>query len=234
MQMSPGLAWKISKEFYLDFDQLIKGDDSKPPLFAGQDIPFRTDYHFFSREEYASRREARWDVARDKVDKHVGQLGFALEVILDAANRSKRYGPFITALMKRLSLLAQEFELLQSIEHEILTHYTAGQLRDLTALTAVLFSGPQTPGLLENRDRIRPWLYRDDLKENKPSVPPIGGIPLVIETINMPLPKPRKQASPRSSPKGKSPRKPAPRVPQRDRDSAVEKPSSSRRARVAG
>ena len=235
LKISPGLAQKISQEFGLDPAQLIKGDHPENPKFAGRDIPLGAYTHFFNRQEYETRKKADRDVDRAKVDEHIAKFSFALEVMLDCANHAKCYGPFIAALMKRLMLLAQEFGLLEPIS-QILSDYTARADRFKPQLTVDLFAGSQIPGMLKNRDALRPWLYGEIPKENKPLVPPTGPIaPFIPENIiDAPLPSARKQAARRSSRKGKSPKKPSPPPPQRDRGSAVRKPSGSRRGRAPG
>ena len=232
LKISPGLAQKISQIFLLDPDQLVKGCDPEHPRFIGRGIPFpRVEIHFFTREGYELRKKAARDLHRAEVDKDLANLNFALEVFVDAANHSKCYGPFLTAYMKMLTSLGREFGLLERT-NRILTDYTARPDGDLDT---DLFCGLLLPGMRENRARIRPWLYDELPDKNKPSVSRITrNAPIEIQFMNAPFLTTGKQSLPRSSPKGKSPRKPAPHPPPRDRGSAAQKPSSSRRARAAG
>lgn len=232
LKISPGLAQKISLDFGLDPDQLITGDDPERPRMVSQELPFTTEIRFFTRAGYELHRKPHRDIPRRELDRHVLNFTFGLEVLLDAANHSGRYGPFAFTLMKKLTAFAEESGLLNAIER-ILTDYGAppGMHYDLTTN---LFAGPQITGMLENRDRMRPWLYGELPKEDKPSVPPTGNMGVVINVIDLPTFTAEKQASEQSSPKGKSPRKHELPLPPRDRGSAARRPSGSRRGRAPG
>jgi transcriptional regulator with XRE-family HTH domain len=235
MEMSRGLAQKISITYGLDPDQLMAGRDAQNPQF--------TDGTIFNRQEYESRKKGPRDVDdRKTVDSHVANFGFAMELLLDAANETRRYGPFRNALQKRLSDLIQEFELRGAVE-KILKDYGADPIERYDFETT-LFRGPQRERLLENRGWLRPWRYGE--REAKPPLVPLGElIPLKMHVNHLYQLADRseepksgqfitrsKQARPQSSGKDKSPKKPAPGVLQPGRDSDVRKPSGSRRGRV--
>jgi DNA-binding XRE family transcriptional regulator len=163
MKMSPGLAQKIAITFGLDSDQLLAAVEPKRPRFFDGDT--------FTREGYEARKMGPRDFERKYVDPHVSNFTFTLEALLDAANETRHYGPFSTALTKRLSVLVEEFGLRGPLE-EIFKAYGADPAR--RDFDTTLFRGPQIEGLLENRDKMRPWRY-DELAV-KPSISPIGPI----------------------------------------------------------
>jgi transcriptional regulator with XRE-family HTH domain len=240
MKMSRGLAQKISIAYGLDPDQLITGSEPGQPRF--------TEGAPFSREEYERRKIAPRDVDdRQTVDSHVANFTFALEALLDAANETRRYGPFNNALKKRLSELVEEFELRDTLE-KIFTDYGVHPLWRYDFDT-VLFRGPQREKLLENRDRRRPWRYGErplslfTKEQDKPPCEPLGKlIPITMRVADQyqfadrsEEPTARaQQTKPQSSRKGKSPRKPAPHPPPPGRGSAAQKPSKNRRGRAQG
>jgi transcriptional regulator with XRE-family HTH domain len=237
MQMSRSLAQKISITYGLDPDQLMAGREAQKPRF--------TDGTVFSRQEYERRKAGPRDVDdRKTVDEHVSNFTFALEALLDAANETRRYGPFQNALQKRLRDLAQEFELHGALE-KIFKDYGAHPI-ELYDFDTTLFRGPQREKLLKNRDQLRPWRYGE--LTDKPAHLPLGElIPLKMhvnrlyqfadrseESKSGQFMTRSKQARPQASRKDKSPKKPAPPVPPPDRGSAARKPSGSRRGRAPG
>jgi transcriptional regulator with XRE-family HTH domain len=148
MKISDSLAQKIAIVWGLSSEQLMTGNDPKRPRFS--------DGTLFTREDYESRKAGPRDIDRKFVDIHVKNFTFALEALLDAANEARRYGPFNTALTKRLRTLVEEFGLGGPLE-EIFKDYAADPRP--AYFNTTLFRGSQIPGLLENRDKMRPWRY---------------------------------------------------------------------------
>jgi len=79
--------------------------------------------------------------------------------------------PFSNALTRQLNTLVDEFGLRGRLE-ELFKHYGADP--DRRDFNTILFRRPQIEGLVENRDRMRPWCY-DELP-TKPTPAPIGKI----------------------------------------------------------
>jgi transcriptional regulator with XRE-family HTH domain len=208
MKMSLGLAQKISIAYGLDPDQLMTGARPMHPMFSkfvGEEgVPF-------TREGYeALRKGSPRDLERRNIDSHVSNFTFALQALLDAANHGRMLGPFSNALTRQLSTLVDEFGLRGRLE-ELFKHYGADP--DRRDFNTILFRGPQIEGLVENRDRMRPWCY-DELA-TKPTPEPVGEIipqRMSIAQLLVPSFADRNEESPRP-PKPKTPRKPRKRTP---------------------
>jgi hypothetical protein len=211
------------------------------PQVLGADRVFGSKGEPFTRQTYEARKKAPRDLTRFEVDKSLAEFNFALEVMLDAANHSRCYGPFVSALTRRLIELTQEFGLLDAADR-ILSDYGAVNQTEIqyrlkggySSRKTFLFALDPLEQLLSNRDQMRPWLYGEIPKENKPSVPPAGSAIDAWIPIHLPWSKAAKQASEQSSRQGKSPRKRAPAPLPRGRDSAARKPSGSRRDQAPG
>jgi len=216
MEMSPGLARRISVAFGLDVGQLTAGpsDDPERPRFAMTNIPF-------TKEGYEAYKKARLQVDRKEVDERLTVFSFVLQVLLDAANETQRYRPFVVALIDTLKKLASEFGLVEQ-SGEILVNYGVDPNCRYNVLE-VLFYVALIEGMGKNRDRVRPRRYGETVKEDKR---PLKRIMTVVT--------PQIAAAQRSSRSDKSPKRLVRRHPQLGHDNVFEKPSNSRRGPTAG
>jgi transcriptional regulator with XRE-family HTH domain len=218
MELSPGLARRISVEFGLDPSQLIAGpmDEPERPRFAMSNIAF-------TKEGYEAYKTARLQADRNEVDKNLTEFSFILEVLLDAANETQRYRPFVVALTETLKKLALEFSLAEQIG-EILVGYGVDPACRYDPVE-VLFYVNRLEAILKNRDRARPVRFDEATTKKRP--PQLEPIQVVI------TPQMHFEARQRSSPAGKSPKTSAPQVLPPDRDNAEKRRSTRRRGPFA-
>jgi transcriptional regulator with XRE-family HTH domain len=145
-------------------------------------------------------------VSPEDVDERLAMLCFIVKLLGDAANEKQRFRNIAAELAETLKVKAQQF----GLEDEMLS------------LLAAYGTYPDQPEFVRE-------LY-DTL---------FGAGYVLVAKLEANRNKLRQEPKPepvesQSSVRDKSPRKTAPRVPQRDRDSGAEKSSSSRRARAAG
>jgi transcriptional regulator with XRE-family HTH domain len=222
MELSPGLARRISVEFGLDPNQLMAGPTDQPerPRFAMTNIAF-------TKEGYEAYKTARLQADRDEVDKNLTEFSFILEVLLDAANETQRYRPFVVALTDTLKKLALEISLAEQIG-EILVGYGVDPACRYDPVE-VLFYLNRLEAILKNRDRARPGRFDEatTTTTTKKRPPQLEPIPVVI------TPQMHFEARQRSSPAGKSPKTSVPQVLPPDRDNAEKRHSTRRRGPFA-
>jgi DNA-binding XRE family transcriptional regulator len=240
LKMSPALAEEIEDVFGLDREQLIAGDDPLKPRFAKPLLA--EEFELFSREGYETYSRGPEKIARKDIDSALELFGAVLELGADAANDIHRARSFVLGLKNRIETYFQEFGI-DEPARKILEAYKISFFPDLPPVEELFFlNEKELKEYLKARDLIRPQRY-SGIPE-KPSLRfrprPKGPPPRLAEayrkiTATPPTFRPRsKEASPQSSPKGRSPRKLAPPIPPHDRDSAARKPSGSRRGQAPG